>query len=290
MIAQERKRGRYDGAANITAIFGVHALCFMAFFTGVDMKAVALCVGLFLLRKFAITAGFHRYFSHRSYKTSRPFQFFLALCGTASAQRGPLWWAAHHRNHHRHSDTEKDIHSPVQRGFWWSHIGWVLSPTYDHADRRIIPDFAKYPELRWLDENYLAPPLLLGMLCFALYSWKGLIWGMFVSTTILWHTTFLINSATHLIGKRRFATKDESRNHWLLAILTLGEGWHNNHHYYPSSANQGFYWWEVDISYYVLNVLSWFGIVWDLKKPPQRVLDKGLGRTPASKQELSLAA
>jgi stearoyl-CoA desaturase (Delta-9 desaturase) len=290
VITQARQRGRFEGAANMIAIFGVHALCLLAFFTGVDGKALLLCAGTFLIRKFAITAGFHRYFSHCSYKTSRLFQFMLAFVGTASGQHGPLWWAAHHRNHHRYSDSPQDIHSPLQRGFWWSHIGWVLSPDYNQSDRRLIPDFAKYPELRWLDENYVAPPLLLGILCWLLYSWKGLVWGMFVSTTILWHTTFLINSATHLMGKRRFPTKDGSRNHWLLALLTLGEGWHNNHHYYPSSVNQGFYWWEVDISFYVVKVLSWFGVTWDLKMPPQRVLDKGLGRAPGKKEELSLAA
>jgi stearoyl-CoA desaturase (Delta-9 desaturase) len=280
-----------DRAGNIIGMFGVHALCLLAFWTGVDAAALALFAATFAVRKFGITAGYHRYFAHKSYKTSRVFQFVLAVLGGTAAQRGPLWWASHHRNHHRYSDTDRDIHSPVKRGFWWSHIGWVLSPAYEKAENRLIPDFNKYPELRWLDDNYLAPPLLLGMLCFFIGSWKGLVWGMFVSTTVLWHTTFLINSATHLFGKKRFPTKDESRNSLILALLTLGEGWHNNHHYYPTSVNQGFYWWEIDISYYVLKVLSWFGVVWDLKKPPQRVLDKGLGReTPPKKASLPLLA
>jgi stearoyl-CoA desaturase (Delta-9 desaturase) len=268
-------RNRFDAAANVAAIFGVHALCLLAFWTGVNAASVALCAGLFLVRKFGITAGYHRYFSHTSYKTSRFFQFVLAFLGAMAAQRGPLWWAAHHRNHHRYSDTEADIHSPIRRGLWWSHIGWILSPVYEKADRRLVPDFAKYPELRWLDDNFLAPPLILGLLCFLFGGLRGLVWGMFISTTILWHTTFLINSATHLIGQKRFPTKDESRNHWFLALLTLGEGWHNNHHYYPTSVNQGFYWWEIDISYYILRILSVFGIVWDLRRPPARVLALG---------------
>jgi stearoyl-CoA desaturase (delta-9 desaturase) len=232
-----------------------------------------VAVGLFYVRMFGITAGYHRYFSHRAYKTSRWFQFLLALLGTTATQKGVLWWAAHHRDHHKYSDEPKDIHSPRQRGLWWSHLGWILSSKYDRTKLERIQDFAKYPELRWLNRYHVIPPILLGVACFLVGSWPLLIWGYFVSTVLLWHGTFTINSLAHVFGSRRYQTTDDSRNNWLLALLTMGEGWHNNHHHYQSTANQGFYWWEVDLSYYVLRLLSIFGIVWDLRTPPLHVRD-----------------
>jgi stearoyl-CoA desaturase (Delta-9 desaturase) len=251
----------------------VHLACFAAFWVGVDWIAIAMCLGLFLIRKFGITAGYHRYFSHRSYKTSRPFQFVLAFLGGMAAQKGALWWAAHHRHHHKHSDTEEDIHSAEREGFYWSHVGWVLSDEYEKYDEKSIADLTKYPELIWLGKYHFVPPIALGTFCFLTYGWMGLIWGMFVSTVILYHTTFAINSLCHMFGSRRYETGESSKNSLWLALLTLGEGWHNNHHHYPLSARQGFFWWEVDISYYVLKFLSFFGIVWDLKQPPKRLLE-----------------
>ncbi|MGH7788849.1 MAG: acyl-CoA desaturase [Candidatus Binatia bacterium] len=257
------------------AFWLVHLACLLAFFTGVSLSAVVLCLALFWLRMFGVTAGYHRYFSHRSYKTSRAFQFLLALFGTLAVQKGVLWWAANHRTHHKYSDQEQDIHSPVQRGFWWSHVGWILAPDYEATDYDRIQDMAKYPELRWLNEHYLIPPVALAVLLFLTGGLQWLVWGFFISTTLLWHATFTINSLSHVFGSRRYDTGDTSRNNVWLALLTMGEGWHNNHHHYMNSVRQGFFWWEVDASYYVLRALSWFGIVWDLHMPPKRLTEHG---------------
>jgi stearoyl-CoA desaturase (delta-9 desaturase) len=253
---------------------GLHVACLLVFVVGVDWEALALCVGLFLVRKFGITAGYHRYFSHRSYKTSRFFQFCLAWLGGSAGQKGVLWWAAHHRHHHRHSDTDLDVHSAKREGFYWSHIGWVLSREYDAYDAVQVKDFVKYPELVWLDKYNYVPPAMLAIACFLLHGWMGLVWGFFVSTVVLYHTTFAINSCCHLFGRQRYQTGESSRNSLWLALITLGEGWHNNHHHYPLSARQGFFWWEIDFSYYGLKILSWFKVVWDLKRPPAHLLQK----------------
>lgn len=233
-----------------------------------------LCAALYFVRMFFITAGFHRYFAHRAYKTSRVMQFVMAWCGSSSCQKGVLWWAAHHRTHHRYSDTDRDIHSP-KRGLWWSHVGWILCRKYQGTDWSSIRDFAKYPELVWLNKYHLVPGVVLGVACFLWGGW-GALWAFLLSTTLLYHGTFSINSLTHLWGRRRYVTSDTSRNSLLLALVTMGEGWHNNHHYYQSTANQGFFWWEVDASYYLLKVLSWLGLVWDLRTPPKRVLVRRL--------------
>jgi stearoyl-CoA desaturase (delta-9 desaturase) len=221
---------------------------------------------------FGVTAGYHRYFSHRSFKTSRVFQFMLAFLASMSAQKGVLWWASHHRAHHLDSDGESDVHSPTRRGFWWAHCGWILSRRYELADGRLVKDLARYPELRWLDRYHLVPPVTLAVGLFLLGGSSALVWGFFVSTVLLWHGTFTINSLAHLVGRRRYATTDTSKNSFLLSVLTMGEGWHNNHHRYMASVRQGFFWWELDATYYVLKVLSWFGVVWDLRAPPRSLL------------------
>jgi stearoyl-CoA desaturase (delta-9 desaturase) len=187
-------------------------------------------------------------------------------------QKGPLWWAGHHRRHHRFSDTPDDPHSPLETSFWWSHLGWILSKEHNDTPTKSIEDFARYPELRFLDLFHWIPGILLAVLCFLLGGWRGLVVGFFLSTVLVYHATFTINSLSHLFGKRRYATSDDSRNNWILAIITLGEGWHNNHHHYQSSANQGFYWWEIDISFAILRVLSWCGLVWDLRMPGKKAL------------------
>jgi len=231
-----------------------------------------MCLGFYVLRMFGITAGYHRYFSHRSYKTSRLFQFVLAWLGCSATQKGPLWWASKHRSHHKYSDTEDDPHSPVRHGVFWSHVGWVLSQPANSADLSQVKDLSKYPEIRLLERFHWLPPLSLAVLCYLLDGMSGVVWGFVVSTVLLYHGTFLVNSVCHIFGKRRYRTSDESRNNFVVALLTLGEGWHNNHHHYQSSANQGFRWWEVDVSYYVLRALSLFHIVWDLRKPPAKKL------------------
>jgi stearoyl-CoA desaturase (delta-9 desaturase) len=233
------------------------------------------CILGYEIRMFFVTAGYHRYFSHRSFKTSRWFQFVIAWMAMSSSQKGVLWWAAHHRHHHRYSDQEEDLHSPTLFGFWWSHVGWILSDQYNETRFDYIGDYAKFPELRWLNKYYLLPVVVLGTAIFLIGGWGLFAWGFCLSTVLLWHGTFTINSLSHIFGKRRFPTADTSKNNWLLALVTLGEGWHNNHHYYMASARQGFYWWEVDITYYGLRMLSWLGMVRELRKVPLQILAEG---------------
>lgn len=266
--------------------FIAHLGCIAIFLVPFTWQLLAVCLGFYLLRMFAITIGFHRYFSHRAFKTSRAFQFVLAVGGTMAMQRGPLWWAGHHRHHHRHSDHEPDLHSPMIQGFLWAHFGWVVSGKYDTADYDAIRDFAKYPELMWLDKYYYVPGLAVAAVMLAVGGLPLLVWGFVVSTVILWHITFFINSLCHLMGRRRFATDDDSRNSLILALLTLGEGWHNNHHHYMAAARQGFYWWEIDISYYALRLLALVGIVWDIREVPPHVLERNRLDAPALATEL----
>lgn len=250
-----------------------HAVPLLAIATGVTWKAVAIFGALYSLRMFAVTAGYHRYFAHRSYRASRPVQFVLALLGTTAAQKGPLWWAAHHRAHHRYSDTEQDVHSP-QKGFWWSHVGWILCDRYSDADLGLVKDLVAFPELRFLERYNAFGPWILAGVALLIGGWSGLVFGFFGSTVLLWHATFSINSLSHTFGTRRYATTDTSRNNALLAVLTLGEGWHNNHHHYQASARQGFFWWEIDLSWYALRVLSAVHLVRGLRQPTAAVVER----------------
>ena len=250
---------------NTAAFIFVHLVPIAALWSGVTATSVLLAITLYVVRMFGITAGYHRYFSHRSFRTSRVGQFLLAWLAMSSAQKSVLWWAALHRHHHRHSDTEDDVHSPLHRGFWYSHVGWIFDAKHDQTRLDEVPDLARFPELRFLDRHQLLPAISLAILCFLIDGWPGLLIGFFASTAVLYHGTFFINSLAHVWGSRRFATPDESRNNFLLALVTLGEGWHNNHHYYMSSVRQGIRWWEVDITFYVLKVLSWLGIARDLR-------------------------
>lgn len=251
--------------AHLGAVVGV-------IFTGVSAWLLLLALGSYLIRMFGVTAGYHRYFAHRTFKTSRPFQFVLALTGTLAVQKGVLWWSAHHREHHRHSDQPEDIHSPTLRGFLWAHIGWIVCTKYDPTNLARIRDFAQFPELRWLNRYHLVPPLAAGALVWWLLGPAAFVWAGLVGTVFLWHGTFTINSLCHLFGRRRYPTTDTSRNSFLLALVTGGEGWHNNHHYFPASTRQGFFWWEIDPTYYALKALSWVGIVWDLREPPAEIV------------------
>ena len=266
----------------------VHMACLGVIWVGWSWTAVAVAVALYVIRMFAITGFYHRYFSHRTFRTSRAFQFVMAVVGNSAGQRGPLWWAAHHRHHHKHSDDEHDAHSPHTHGLMWSHMLWFTTRSNYPTNLRAVPDLAKYPELRFLDRFDVLVPvllavslLLLGMLLEYVAPSLGtngpqmLIWGFFISTVVLFHGTSCINSLAHLMGGRRFKTGDESRNSLLLAFITLGEGWHNNHHHYPASTRQGFYWWEVDITYYGLKALSWMGLIWNLNPVPEKVLEAG---------------
>ena len=231
-----------------------------------------MALGLYAVRMFFVTGGYHRYFSHRTFKTTRAFQFLLAVMAETSMQKGVLWWAAHHRHHHRFSDLEEDIHSPTLKGFWWSHLGWILSKRYNSTRAELVPDLARYPELRWLNRYHMVPGLTLAAVLLLTGGMSVFLWGFCVSTVVLWHGTFTINSLCHVFGRRRYPTTDTSKNSLILSLITLGEGWHNNHHHYMSSVRQGFFWWEIDLTYYVLKVLSWVHVVWDLKAPPAALL------------------
>jgi len=250
----------------------IHLSCVAAFWTGITWQAVAICITLYWLRMFGIGAGYHRYFSHRSYSTGRFLQFILAFLAQSSAQKSVLWWAAKHRHHHLHSDTQQDVHSPRHKGFVYSHLGWVFSRKHDATDLVKVADLASFPELRWLHKLEVMPAAVLAVLCFLIAGWSGLVIGFLWSTVLVYHATFCINSLAHVHGRKRYVTGDDSRNNWLLAFFTLGEGWHNNHHAYQSSARQGFRWWEIDVTFYVLKALSLVGIVWDLRSPPAEVL------------------
>jgi stearoyl-CoA desaturase (delta-9 desaturase) len=269
----------------------VHLACLAALWTGVTAEALVLCAALYVLRMFAIGAGYHRYFAHRAYKTSRAFQLLLAFLAQTSAQRGVLWWAAKHRRHHSHSDTELDVHSPRRHGFWRAHVGWIFTPRHGATDYDAIADFARYPELVWLDRHPYLPAALVGLITWLIAGWPGLVVGFCWSTVLVWHGTFAINSVAHVAGRQRYVTGDDSRNNWLLAILTMGEGWHNNHHAYQSSVRQGFRWWEYDPTFYALKLLSWCGIVWDLQSPPAAVVrgEQRLGRKVVDKVARQLA-
>jgi stearoyl-CoA desaturase (delta-9 desaturase) len=257
---------------NTVAFILVHLAPLAAIWTGVTMTSVIMAITLYVVRMFGITAGYHRYFSHRSFKTSRAGQLFFALLAMSSTQKSVLWWAALHRHHHRHSDQEDDVHSPLHRGFFYSHVGWIFDKKHDATRVDEVPDLAKYPELRFLDRHQLLPAIALGIACFLIDGWSGLFIGFFASTAVLYHGTFFINSLAHVHGSQRYVTGDTSRNNWWLAVITLGEGWHNNHHAYQRSTRQGFRWYEFDPTYYALKAMSWVGLVWDLGEPPAEVV------------------
>jgi stearoyl-CoA desaturase (Delta-9 desaturase) len=251
-----------------------HLTPLLLLWTGISGRAVVLLLVTYWGRMFFITAGYHRYFAHRTYRMARAPQFLMAFGGTMALQKGPLWWAGHHRDHHRFSDTERDVHSP-QKGFWWSHVGWILCDKYGPTETDRIKDFAKYPELRFLNRFDWIGPVVLGVACLVVGGWSGLVLGFFVSTVVLWHSTFFVNSLAHVMGRRRYATEDTSRNSALIAVLTMGEGWHNNHHHVPGSCRNGFFWWEWDPTYYLLKGLSWVGVVHDLRAPTATLLATG---------------
>ena len=274
---------KFDFIRSIPFI-AVHLMCFGVYWVGWSWTAVAVAVAFYFIRMFAITGWYHRYFSHRTFKTSRTVQLAFAILGGMCVQRGPLWWAGHHRHHHIASDTPDDVHSPIQGGFLWSHMGWFTSQTHYAPRFKSITDFYKFPELRFLDRFDVLVPILTGFAMFGLGSLlelsapelgtngpQMLIWGFFISTVALAHGTFTINSLSHVYGSQRYETGDTSRNNFILALITMGEGWHNNHHYYPASTRQGFYWWEIDVTYYCLKLMEYVGLIWDIREVPDHV-------------------
>lgn len=271
----------------LVVFVSMHIACLSVYYVGISWAAVAVMLALYFARMFFITAFYHRYFSHRTYAVSRPVQFLMAFFGCTAGQRGPLWWAGHHRGHHVNSDTDIDPHSP-RNGFLNSHMLWFFRRgNFSLHDHR-IKDLLKYPELRLLEKFDWVPFLLLFLACYFLGSLLAayfpalntsglqlLVWGGLVSTIVLYHATYTINSLAHVFGKRRFNTNDDSRNNIWLAFLTLGEGWHNNHHRYPAATRQGFYSGELDISYILISLLAAIGLAKDLKPVPVHILEEG---------------
>ncbi len=266
--------------------FLVHVLCLGVVWTGWSTFAVFFAVIMYLLRMFSITAFYHRYFSHHAFQTNRFLQFIFAVWGCSALQRGPLWWAAIHRHHHIYADTDKDLHSPVRQGFFWSHIGWILA--YENKRTRIeyLKDWLTFPELVFMDKFAYVIPIIEAPIIFIIghllsiyrpeFNTNGvqlLIWGFFISTVLSSHATFTINSIDHMYGSRRYNMQNTSRNNIMTAIVTLGEGWHNNHHHFPITARAGFYWWELDVTYYLLVILSWLRIVKNLTPLPDKIRD-----------------
>jgi stearoyl-CoA desaturase (delta-9 desaturase) len=275
---------KIDGLRTLPFVL-IHAACLCVIWVGWSPTAVGVAIALYALRMFAITGFYHRYFSHRTFQTSRPAQFVFAILGASAVQRGPIWWSAHHRHHHSHADQEADVHSPLRHGLLWSHMGWFLSQANFATRTALAKDWMKFPELRYLDRYDIAVPALLALALYGLgfaleqlapsLATNGaqlLVWGFVISTVVLYHVTFTVNSLCHVWGRRRYNTRDHSRNNAWLAMLTFGEGWHNNHHHYPRSARQGFFWWELDLTYYLLKLLCWLGIIWDLQPIPAGII------------------
>jgi stearoyl-CoA desaturase (delta-9 desaturase) len=281
--------------------FAMHAACLLVFLVGFSWIALGLCVFLYFARMFAITGFYHRYFSHKTFKTSRAFQFVMAVWGLTAMQRGPLWWAAHHRHHHRHSDEHPDLHSPKQRGMVWSHMFWFTTEAAFGTNQKAVHDLAKFPELRFLNRFDIIVYVAFGAAMFGLgvglqalgfntSGWQIFVWCFFLSTVLTYHGTYTINSLSHKFGSQRYKTGDDSRNNFWLALLTLGEGWHNNHHHYQSSVKQGFYWYEIDITYYILRTMSWTGLIWDMRGVPEKKLMSNRNDQGALSSDEQLAA
>ena len=271
----------------ILPLIFMHVMCLGVFWVGWSWTAIWAAILLYFVRMFAITGFYHRYFSHKAFKTNRFWQLIFGILGNSSVQRGPLWWASHHRHHHRFTDMEEDVHSPSRHGFWWSHIGWLTSKANFATDYKYVAEWARFPELRWLNRFDTVVPFLLALVLFVLgeileyfaphlktNGMQLLVWGFFISSVVLLHATVTINSFDHMYGTRRYDTSDTSRNNALLALITLGEGWHNNHHHYAVSARQGFYWWELDVTYYLLVFLSWLGIVRELRPVSDQIRNR----------------
>jgi stearoyl-CoA desaturase (Delta-9 desaturase) len=263
LVPTESIKSRLWGAIPFA---GVHVACIAVIWYPPTLGLVVLAAVGYVVRMWAVTTGYHRYFSHRTFRTSRAFQFVLALLGTTALQQGPLWWSSWHRRHHKNADRPGDPHTP-RSGFWHAHVGWVFDGSHHGADLSNVKDLSAYPELRWLDRHHYVSVIGYALLCYAIAGMAGVIWGFVISSTVLVQITFMINSLAHRWGTRPYDTKDDSRNNAILALLTFGEGWHNNHHHEMTSARQGFRWWEIDLSYYSLRALGALGIVWNIREP-----------------------
>jgi stearoyl-CoA desaturase (delta-9 desaturase) len=258
----------------ITIFWSIQASALLVFFVPFSWALVGLWAASHFIRAVGLTLAFHRYFAHRSFQMNRIARFVWAFIGTAAMQKGPLWWAGHHVNHHRYADRDGDPHSPAISGFYYAHIGWFLNDTkHDRLPltNPVVRDFSKAPEIAWLERCYWAPPLMFGAALFLIGGWPWFIWGFAAPTMTLAHATFAINTVNHLWGSRRFETHDDSRNNAVTAFFSAGEGWHNNHHRYQRAARNGFYWWEVDITWYVIRAMAAAGLAWNIQAVPSRI-------------------
>lgn len=246
----------------------LHLVAFWALFHYTWQNLLAALVLHWVVVGLGISIGYHRLLTHRGFKTSKPFEYFLAMCGSFALEGGPVFWVATHRVHHQHSDGPGDPHTPRDGGFW-AHMGWVLFGDREFnktpISSKYAPDLAGDPFYCWLTDWHWVPMTVVGLLMIAFVGWGMAAWGMVVRIVAGLHFTWLVNSATHMWGSRRFDTRDDSRNSWWVALLTFGEGWHNNHHAHPVSARHGLAWYELDISWLTLRLLSFLGVVWNVK-------------------------
>ncbi|PCJ60221.1 MAG: hypothetical protein COA79_08605 [Planctomycetota bacterium] len=272
-VIEEDHKISFIIVALVTFIF---LMPFTSFFTVFKIEDLYILFLSYFIRMFAITAGYHRYFSHTTFKTSRIFQFFLAATASTTLQGGPLWWSTKHRHHHAKSDLAEDYHSPVQHGFWHSHMLWFMyKKNLNIKMDSVMVKFNKFPEIRFIEKYWAFVTLLMIAILYFFGGWNWVIWGFCVPAVLLNHATYTVNSLVHIFGYRRYETSDNSKNNWFVAIITLGEGWHNNHHKFSNCTRQGFAWYEFDITYYILKLLSYLRIVWDIKPVPERVLKEG---------------
>jgi stearoyl-CoA desaturase (delta-9 desaturase) len=258
----------------VCAFWVVQASVILAFAVPFRWAYLALWAVSHFSRAIGLTLAFHRYFAHRAFQMHRVARFLWTLVGTAAMQKGPLWWAGHHVNHHRYADRDGDPHSPAVSGFYYAHIGWFLNDAkHDHLapSNPVLRDFGSVPEIAWLERFYAVPPLVLAIALFAIGGAPWVVWGFCVPTVTLAHSTFAINTINHMFGSRRFHTRDESRNNALTAFFAAGEGWHNNHHRYQRAARNGFYWWEFDATWYVIRAMAAVRLAWNVQPVPERV-------------------
>ncbi len=276
-------------SVTFTVFWVVQASALLIFFVPFSWPLVALWAVSHFLRAIGLTLAFHRYFAHRSFQMNRIARFIWAWIGTSAMQKGPLWWAGHHVNHHRYADREGDPHSPMVSGVYYAHVGWFLNDAkHDRleASNPVIRDFSKAPELVLMDRYFFFPPLVLAVVLYLVGGMPWLVWGFCLPTVTLAHATFAINTVNHMFGSRRFDTIDESRNNVVTAFFAVGEGWHNNHHRYQRAARNGFYWWEFDPTFYTIRLMKMFGVAWDLQAVPERIYQEAR----ATKQRRSKGA
>ena len=262
--------------SHLTAVvfWTVQASAAAVLFVPFEWSLVGLWAASHFIRAIGLTLAFHRYYAHRAFQMNRVARFVWTFIGTAAMQKGPLWWAGHHVNHHRFADREGDPHSPLVSGLYYAHVGWFLNDARHErleASNPVVRDFSRAPEIVFLDRFFFLPPLMLAVTMYLVGGFPWLVWGFCLPTVTLAHATFAINTVNHMFGSRRFDTIDESRNNVVTAIFAAGEGWHNNHHRYQRAARNGFYWWEVDPTWYMIRLMVAVGLAWDAHPVPERI-------------------